>query len=478
MVRSTRTTHNTTITQAILNGLSIDGGLYVFSSLPTIDTDSLYHMSYHDVAKHICTTLLNEFEPHLISSIIDEAYGYNFNPSPVTMTHKHNHSYLNLYHGPTLAFKDMALQLLPKLVHASKDHLGDSTPNLVLTATSGDTGSAALSGFSADAHVIVLYPADGVSEFQEKQMLSYQSDTCHVIAVEGNFDDCQNIVKGIFVDKDVDTSPLLSANSINIGRLIPQVVYYVYTYVQLVQDKIIQPDEEINIVVPTGNFGNIYAAYLAKQMGLPFNKLIIASNKNNILHEFFSTGVYDIRRSLHQTISPSMDIIISSNLERYLFDILEQDSNRLHDAMINLKKDGIIEIPQIKQQSTFLSGMADEDKTKRTVLKTLNEDNILIDPHTAVAKAVFDDLDESPLHTVIVSTASPYKFVDAMLDSLHVSTQGTLIEKINTLHSYDNKPLDKRIHSVASLNSKNRIVLSQNDTIIKIKEIVGDLNDR
>ena len=479
MVKSTRSNFKTTISKAILNGLADDGGLFVFDTIPKIDINSLYHLTYNDVAKQVFTLLLDDFSSDAIIYIVDSTYNHTyFQPETVTMTHLNHHSYLNLYHGETLAFKDMALSILPKLIKEAKRINQIDKPSIVLTATSGDTGSAALSGFSKNKedYVIVLYPAQGVSQFQEKQMHKLSNEHCHVYAVDGNFDDCQNIVKKLFQSTKLKHTILASANSINIGRLIPQITYYVYMYIRLVQDKIISKNEKIDVIVPTGNFGNIYAAYVAKQMGIPLDTLTIASNSNNVLHELIQTGQYNINRSLLKTISPSMDIIISSNLERYVYTLLDGNPNKLNDFMSQLKATKMQELTQIKTQTIFKSGMASEEATLKTIREVFRDNHILIDPHTAVAAHVYDK-DQHNNHTVIVSTASPYKFIDAMEEALEIKSNDNLLNRLKHLSTFGRLDLPKKVSEIATYNIDYKTVLALNETYQYIKQKVGEIDE-
>lgn len=480
MVRSTRSNTIKLVSQAILDGLAKDGGLYVFETLPALNLDDMKDNDFIATAKRVFTALLDDIPEDSVNGIVDAVYGSDlFDPAPISLSHHGDHSYLNLYHGETLAFKDMALSILPHLIEAAKRVHGINGPSIVLTATSGDTGSAALAGFSqqADTHVFVLYPADGVSAFQERQMLSFENDNCHVFAVDGNFDECQTIVKELFGELTLQNAQLVSANSINIGRLIPQVTYYVHAYIQLVQEGIVSWKEPIDVIVPTGNFGNIYAAYLAKQMGVPYDKLIIASNKNNVLHDLFQTGTYDIRRELHKTISPSMDIIISSNLERYMFDLVDRVPDRLTALMNDLKDDGVIQFDLIKQHGTFTSGMADETQTKATIRSTFETDGILIDPHTAVAKHVFDSRADTDRHTMIVATASPYKFADAMLAALDLPVGDDLEVKATQLARHANQAVPKRVNEVIQPANYIKQTVSKSRATSTLKKMVGDIDE-
>ncbi len=478
MVNSTRSNAQVFLSTAILNGLSKDGGLYVFPNLGKIDVNSMLNKNYNDIAVMVFRFLLEDYSKRQIEEIVRSTYNNTyFDPSPVTIKTFGDHAYLNLYHGHTFAFKDMALSILPKLVDASKELNGVTKPNLVLTATSGDTGGAALAGFSINKEnkAIVLYPTEGVSEFQELHMNSYQSKNLKIFAVEGNFDDCQNIVKELFMSIKLQNLSLTSANSINIGRLIPQIVYYFYSYVKLVRDCSISYGDKINFCVPTGNFGNIYAGYLAKQMGLPINKLIIASNQNDVLENLFNKGKYNIERQLKKTISPSMDIIISSNFERYLYDIVDKNASIVNNYMEDLKHHKEIVIKELTKQDTFVAGMATEQETKKMIQTTLEKDNWLIDPHTAVARCVYEK-SKDDLFTVIVSTANPYKFTDAMLESLQMYKPKSLLAKFNLLEEISKMKIDKRMLKIIE-SKPNKITLKKEDALEFIKREIGDMDE-
>ncbi|QMS84374.1 threonine synthase [Candidatus Xianfuyuplasma coldseepsis] len=479
MVKSTRSDERVTPSMAILNGLAKDGGLYVFESIPKIDIKQLTNASYTDVAKVVFGLLLDDFSQERLNDIIDQTYNSNlFHPAPITMTHHKNHSYLNLYHGETLAFKDMALSILPKLIQEAKQINGIDKPSIVLTATSGDTGSAALAGFqqNKDDYVFVLYPTQGVSSFQEKQMNQLQNDQCTVYAIDGNFDDCQTIVKTLFQSITLTNTTLVSANSINIGRLVPQITYYVYAYTKLVQDHVIPQLEPIDVVVPTGNFGNIYAAYIAKQMGVPFDTLTIASNTNNVLHDFFQTGSYTIKRPLYKTISPSMDIIISSNLERYLYTLFNHDASALQQAMTTLQSTGELHIDVVKHQTTFDSGMATEQETLQTIKDTFLNQGTVIDPHTAVGTYVYHHTPHNH-HTIIVATASPFKFIDAMEDALDIEPSGDLQSRLQRFAGHVHIPFPARINHIASYTLEQKQILTKDEAMTIIRQKVGIIDE-
>jgi len=389
---------------------------------------------------------------------------------------------LELFHGNTFAFKDMALSALPNLYKKSKEIQKVSKNTIILTATSGDTGSAALNGFSNldDVYTIVLYATKGVSEFQELQMNAYQSDRHIVLAVDGNFDDCQNIVKKIFQTVEPSNVNLGSANSINIGRILPQIVYYLYSYLELVKDKKITYGEPINITVPTGNFGNIYAAYIAKQLGTPINKLIIDSNSNNVLSDLFNKHIYTIDRTLHQTISPSMDILISINVERYLYELEDRDSSKIKAIMDEIVVNGSVKIPSVSNQSDFYASYASEQETYQEIANTLKTDNYLIDPHTAVAKVVADKYfkkTNDDTHMLIVSTANPYKFSDAIVTALKLETSLSLADKFRKIEEVSGRKIDSRMISVLkSTNSKKQV--SFEDALKYVMKVIGDIDDK
>jgi threonine synthase len=307
-------------------------------------------------------------------------------------------------------------------------------------------------------------------------MNQYASDNLHIYGIDGNFDDCQNIVKQLFMEDTSEGILLTSANSINIGRLIPQVVYYVSAYVDALQAGKLQIDQEYKIVVPTGNFGNIYAGYLARQLGLPIKQLIIASNHNDVLDHFFKTGQYTIDRNLKKSISPSMDIVISSNLERYLYALLNQDVSKIKKLMETLQNQKTITVPEILNQKEFISGMASEQDTKNTIRNSLHKDSYLLDPHTAVAKSVYDQMQDPSIFTFIVSTASPYKFVDAMNESLNLESKDTLEENMKSLASYSNTTIDPRILDLLH-STPSKQVLKKDQAIPFLKQKIGDIND-
>ncbi len=427
-----------TASQAILKGIADDGGLYVPETIPKLsfDWETMTTWTYQDLALPILSAFLSDYSEEELKECIQAAYDAKFDDERIAPIVEVGQEYfLELFHGNTIAFKDMALSILPYLMTkaAKKNHIDKEI--LILTATSGDTGKAAMAGFAnvPKTNIIVFYPKDGVSMIQERQMITQEGDNTFVYSIKGNFDDAQTKVKQLFLDQDLVAElsekgyQFSSANSINIGRLVPQIVYYFYAYLQLLKRKNIKVEDSINVTVPTGNFGNILAAYYAKQMGLPINKLICASNKNNVLVDFFNEGTYDRRRDFFVTSSPSMDILVSSNLERLLYDISGQDAATTKNLMASLSTQGVYSITDAMKAklSDFVAGQADEEETAKEIARLFDSYNYLIDPHTAVASAVYHKYqaetgDTTP--TVIVSTASPYKFPSSIvraIDSVH-----------------------------------------------------------
>lgn len=420
--------------EAIINGIAEDGGLFIPESFPTFDITKHLNLSYTELAHKILSLYLTDFDSNELLEIIENSYK-SFEDGIAKVSYKKDF-YLELYHGRTSAFKDFALCLLPNLLSYAKKSLGINEKTLILTATSGDTGKAALEGFynTEDIDILVLYPTEGVSSIQKAQMDTTGSLNSKVISIDGNFDDAQTGVKKIFNDGEVKEKlkrqniNLSSANSINIGRLIPQIVYYFYAYADLVNNKKISVGDKISFCVPTGNFGDILAGYYAKKMGLPIDKLVIASNENNVLTDFFETGTYDANRELVKTISPSMDILISSNLERLLYH--KSSDKVVREKMEDLKNEGVFEFDGDFDE--FLCGYTTEEETKKTISKVFKEEGYLMDPHTGVAKNIVDKLGLQ--NTVILSTASPYKFSSSVLEALGEEVSHDEFENINLLH--------------------------------------------
>jgi threonine synthase len=481
MIYSTRTKTEVSPSKALIDGLAKDGGLYVFKEIPLVPYKEWLDKDYHELAKTIFGLYLTDFSRKSINKIVNTAYNDDFDPFYAGLKTYHNHAYLTLYHGATFSFKDMALSALPLMIEEAKSNLRINKKTLVLTATSGDTGSAALAGYEKvkDAGVIVLYPTKGVSAFQEQQMNQYQSNQHVIYALDGNFDDCQSIIKNVFSLVDDDRYLVTSANSINIGRIIPQIVYYFYAYNNLVKEQKIKVGERINFAVPSGNFGNIYAGYIAKRMGLPIHNLIIASNQNNVLTTFFNTGVYDRKLELKKSISPSMDILVPSNLERYLFELLEKDSSKIKVIMDDLKNKGITLIPEVLDQTDFFAYFSNEEATKQTIKTTLKEEGLLIDPHTAVAKNVYMKYVEETkdnTYTCIVSTASPFKFSEDTYEAIKNEEAPFYKEAILKLSKNSNPVLDERMVDLIK-EKATKIPLSKTTALSTVLEKIGELND-
>ena len=433
--RSTRNSAlNVTSAHAITKGLSDEGGLYVPESIPQLSKDEILamcDMSYADRAFEVFSRLLTDFTADEIRHCVDSAYNdKNFDSNNIAELAKliPGTYVLELWHGPTCAFKDMALQILPYLLTTSAKKTVDGKQIAILVATSGDTGKAALEGFKDvdGTSISVFYPEDGVSKMQKRQMTTQEGKNVNVCAVKGNFDDCQNGVKAIFTDKAIadrlakNNILLSSANSINWGRLAPQIVYYVSTYAELLKNKEIEYGEKINVVVPTGNFGNILAAYYAKLMGIPVNKLICASNSNNVLTDFINTGVYDRNRKFYTTVSPSMDILISSNLERLLYHVTGSDTE-VAGLMKSLNETGRYTVrPETLKaiQESFDCGWSSEEQVAGEIRARYEKDGYLCDTHTAVAFHVAAQKKRDGVPMVVLSTASPFKFPRSVLEAL------------------------------------------------------------
>ena len=437
--KSTRNSEiKVTSAEAIAQGISKDGGLFVPSEIPSLtleEIESIGKMSYADRAFTVFSKYLTDFTDAEIRYCVDNAYtDKNFDTQNIAELKKlFDGAYvLELWHGPTCAFKDMALQILPYLLTTSAKKINLDKKVVILVATSGDTGKAALEGFRdvEGTSMIVFYPEDGVSAMQKKQMTTQEGSNVGVCAIKGNFDDAQNGVKKIFTDQKIaeklasNGMMFSSANSINWGRLAPQIIYYVSSYAQLVENGDISMGEKINIVVPTGNFGNILAAYYAKHMGVPVNKLICASNANNVLTDFINTGVYDRNRHFYTTISPSMDILISSNLERLLYHICGENDSMIRDWFGKLAECGKYEVSdEVKKvlKDEFYAGCCDDDMTKECIKELFDKYSYTSDTHTAVAVKVYMDYVKATgdkTKTVIASTASPYKFSGAVLEAI------------------------------------------------------------
>jgi len=419
---------------AIVRGIAPDEGLYVPEKMPQIDRDfkKFSELDYRDIALYITGKFFTDFTDDELKNCIRNAYDKKFDDPAITpLVEKGGVFFLELFHGPTLAFKDIALSLLPHLLKSAVAKTGINKEIVILTATSGDTGKAALEGFKnvEGTRIIVFFPKGGVSKVQEMDMTTQEGNNTYVVAVKGNFDDTQRGVKEIFSDRDFNNALsrkgflFSSANSINIGRLIPQIVYYFYSYFTLIRTGKIKPDEPVNIVVPTGNFGNILAAYYSKRMGLPVRTLICASNENNVLYDFIRTGTYDRRRKLILTSSPAMDILVSSNLERLLYEISGSNSSLINELMNDLNKKGLFKITDRmrSRMEDFYGEFATDKETAETIKYVFSNFNYLIDTHTAVGYNVYQKyLKETgdTTKTIIASTASPFKFPGSVASAL------------------------------------------------------------
>ena len=466
---STRGAEPVSASQAIVRGIAADGGLYVPISLPRLDKtdfEALAKMDYPSRAARTLSLTLDRFTEEELLPMAREAYARFDDPAVAPVKALSQGRYvLELFHGPTLAFKDMALQFLPRLLTASARKEGENREIAILTATSGDTGKAALEGFQdvPGTSVTVFYPQGGVSAVQEKQMVTSQGKNVHVVAVRGNFDDAQTGVKTLFGDPafreemNKRGKTLSSANSINLGRLAPQIAYYLSACADLLANGAIDWETGLNVCVPTGNFGNILAAWYARRMGAPIRRLICASNRNDVLTDFIRTGVYDRRRPFHKTISPSMDILISSNLERFLLELAKGDTTQVCTWMEQLKSEGRYEISESQKEtlkSAFYGGFAGDDRTTEAISLYWQEEKYLLDPHTAVAAAVAGDYrketgDGAPL--LIVSTASPYKFAADVAKGIGVEVQGDAFSAAEALENATGVPAPKAIKSLKSM---------------------------
>jgi threonine synthase len=486
MYQSTRSNSEPiTASQAILKGLSSDGGLYVPVSIPKlfVTTEELSKMTYQEVAFEVMKLFFTDFSDDELKKCINKAYDEKFDTEEIApLVYADGAYYLELFHGSTIAFKDMALSILPHLLTtaAKKNQVKDEI--VILTATSGDTGKAALAGFAdvEGTKIIVFYPKDGVSPIQEKQMITQTGDNTFVIGIRGNFDDAQNGVKIMFNDKELEAElktkgyQFSSANSINIGRLVPQIVYYVYSYVNLLKNGEIKDGEQINVVVPTGNFGNILAAYYAKALGLPIDKLICASNDNKVLYDFFQTGVYDRNREFILTSSPSMDILISSNLERLIYIATGCNADKTIELMKALSKEGKYDITEDMKDimKDFIAGYAGEQQTAETIKSLYEKTGYVIDTHTAVAAYVYNQYKANSNDTkkaIIASTASPYKFTRSVMNAIDEQYESmTDFELVDELSKLSGTTVPNAIEDIRSAPVLHDTVCD----VDKMKEVV------
>lgn len=476
--------------QAILKGLSDDGGLFVPDHIPAL-TKSMRELtgkSYQEIAYEVMRLYLTDFTEDELKHCINRAYDSKFDNAEIApITEAEGTYYLELFHGSTIAFKDMALSILPHLMITSAKKNNVENDIVILTATSGDTGKAALAGFAGveGTKIIVFYPKNGVSPIQEKQMVTQKGDNTFVVGIHGNFDDAQNGVKTLFNDRELAEEmssaglQFSSANSINIGRLVPQVVYYVYAYVKLLEKGKIKDGEKINVVVPTGNFGNILAAFYAKNMGVPIGKLICASNENKVLYDFFVTGRYDRNREFKLTSSPSMDILISSNLERLIYWIAGNDAGKNAELMAALSRTGSYEITeQMRTQlADFYGGYANEQETAGRIKDMYEAAGYVLDTHTAVASAVYrkyvaDTKDETV--TVIASTASPFKFTRNVMNAIDMKYDAMSdFELVDELSKIGNVAVPNAIEEIRTAAVVHDNVCEKTEMKAVVKRFLG-----
>ena len=489
---STRNSEETaTASEAILKGLTSDGGLFVPDSIPKLNVslEDLTQMSYQEIAYAVMKEFLTDFTEEELKTCINNAYDSKFDTEEIAVTKKVDGAYyLELFHGATIAFKDMALSILPHLLVTSARKNNVKNEIVILTATSGDTGKAALAGFAdvPGTKIIVFYPKSGVSPIQEKQMVTQKGDNTYVIGIKGNFDDAQTGVKKMFSNKELakvmndNGFQFSSANSINIGRLVPQVVYYVKAYADLLKQGALKAGEPMNVVVPTGNFGNILASYYAKQMGIPIGKFVCASNKNKVLFDFFETGKYDRNREFYVTTSPSMDILISSNLERMIYRIAGNDAKQCAKFMEALTKDGeyVITDAMKAELSEFFGAFGSEEETAVKIKEVYDKEGYVMDTHTAVAAVAYDKYkaatgdDKTP--TVIASTASPYKFTRSVMDAINPAYDAEDdFELVDELNKVSKTAIPKAIEEIRTAPVLHDTVCETAAMEDEVKKILG-----
>ena len=489
---STRNSEETaTASEAILKGLTSDGGLFVPDSIPKLNVslEDLTQMSYQEIAYAVMKEFLTDFTEEELKTCINNAYDSKFDTEEIAVTKKVDGAYyLELFHGATIAFKDMALSILPHLLVKSARKNNVKNEIVILTATSGDTGKAALAGFAdvPGTKIIVFYPKSGVSPIQEKQMVTQKGDNTYVIGIKGNFDDAQTGVKKMFSNKELakvmndNGFQFSSANSINIGRLVPQVVYYVKAYADLLKQGALKAGEPMNVVVPTGNFGNILASYYAKQMGIPIGKFVCASNKNKVLFDFFETGKYDRNREFYVTTSPSMDILISSNLERMIYRIAGNDAKQCAKFMAALTKDGeyVITDAMKAELSEFFGAFGSEEETAVKIKEVYDKEGYVMDTHTAVAAVAYDKYkaatgdDKTP--TVIASTASPYKFTRSVMDAIDPAYDAEDdFELVDELNKVSKTAIPKAIEEIRTAPVLHDTVCETAAMEDEVKKILG-----
>ena len=491
LYKSTRSNgEKVTASQAILKGLADDGGLFVPDHIPALDVsfEALAKMTYQETAYEVMKLMLDDYTEEELKSCINKAYDAKFDTEAIAPLAKVSDAYyLELFHGATIAFKDMALSILPHLLTTAAKKNNVKNDIVILTATSGDTGKAALAGFAdvPGTKIIVFYPKNGVSPIQEKQMVTQKGDNTFVVGIHGNFDDAQTGVKKIFNDKDLAKEldeagyQFSSANSINIGRLMPQVVYYVYAYAKMIENNEIENGEKINVVVPTGNFGNILAAYYAKAMGVPIAKLICASNDNKVLYDFFATGSYDRNREFILTTSPSMDILISSNLERLIYKIAGEDATKNAECMNDLAAKGVYTITDSMKAelSDFYGNYAKEEETASTIKTVYETAGYVMDTHTAVAATVYEKYkadSKDATKTVIASTASPYKFTRSVMNAIDAKydSMGDF-ELVDELEKISNVKVPKAIEEIRTAPVLHNTVCETAEMQNVVKKFLG-----
>lgn len=459
---------NASASLAVLKGIAEDGGLFVLRDLDAhINVEDLSGKNYLEIAEIVFEIMLGDFSSDKIKECVRKAYTNKFSNSEITPIVKVGDSFIaELFHGPTAAFKDVALSILPHFLSVSKEINHVDSEVLILTATSGDTGKAALEGFKDvnGTNIVVFYPQEGVSEVQKMQMCTQEGSNTHVCAIRGNFDDAQAGVKGIFANealiKELRHKNIIisSANSINVGRLVPQIVYYFYAYMKLVEMGEIEIWDKVNFSVPTGNFGNILAGYYAKCLGLPVNKLLCGSNENNVLYDFINTGIYDKNRMFYKTISPSMDILVSSNLERLLYYVCGKNNDEVNKLMMELKEKGTYKISadmMKKIQKEFYAGCVFEDEAKKTIKHVYEKYNYVMDTHTAVAyktMSMYKREENDDAVCIVLSTASPYKFSKSVYESLYGETDMNEFEIMEMLSERTNVSIPD---GLKGLNKKN-----------------------
>ena len=480
-----------TASKAILKGLADDGGLFVPESIPKLDVtiEELAKMSDQETAYAVMKLFFTDFTEEELKNCINKAYDSKFDTEEIApLVEADGAYYLELFHGATIAFKDMALSILPHLLTTATKKNQVNNEIVILTATSGDTGKAALAGFAdvEGTKIVVFYPKDGVSPIQKQQMVTQKGDNTYVVGINGNFDQAQTGVKKMFSDKELAKEldaagyQFSSANSINIGRFIPQITYYVYAYAKLYANGKIAKDEKINIVVPTGNFGNILSAFYAKNMGLPVAKLICASNENKVLYDFFETGKYDKNREFILTSSPSMDILISSNLERLIYWAAGNDAKKNVEFMTALTKEGVYEItPQMQEKlKDFYGNYASEEETAEAIRTLYEKTGYILDTHTAVAASVYGkykaETKDEQTATVIASTASPFKFSRSVMDAIDPKYDAMEeFELIDELSKIGNVKIPNAIEEIRNAPVRHKATCEVDEMPKVVKEFLG-----